>query len=185
MLINASVCLSTVTDHDASVTDWPLSSTRNESPGARLSRLLRRVDALIRKLKRAVVDRDAGPGPQDLMGLNRLLGSHVHRRHEPARLVCSDRQQRQSRRSESLADTRKMVAESRVSGEIDHAACRLDHVSAPQGSIAVEHSPRREMHRRHAVNRRAPAWAATRPNPVRERDLCRGTAAAGQPRPEQ
>jgi hypothetical protein len=39
-----------------------------------------------------VVDRDAGPGAEDLMGSDGFAGSHVDRRHEPARLIGSNRQ---------------------------------------------------------------------------------------------
>ena len=155
MLISASVCLSRsiANRHDVSVTDWPLPSTRNESSAAASrSRRFRRIDAIIGQLERAVVDRDAGPGRQDLVGANRLLGRHVHGGHEPARLVGSDRQQRQARRSEPLADLGEMVAEGRVSREINDAAGGFDHIAAPQRPIAVEDAARGKMHGGDAVN---------------------------------
>ncbi len=139
--------------HEVSVTDWPLRKHQKRiARGGLAQPPLRRIDALIRQLERAVVDRDAGLGGQDLVGSNRLLGRHVNRRHEPARLVGSDRQQRQARRSEPLADLREMVAEGRVSREINDAAGGFDHVAAPQSPIAVEDSARGKMHRGDAVD---------------------------------
>ena len=67
----------------------------------------RRVDTLIRELESSMVDRNAGPGGQDLMGFHRLIRRHMHWRHEPAGLVCANRQKRQAqRRGRNTASSR-------------------------------------------------------------------------------
>src|SRR5713226_8709288 len=83
-----------------------------------------------------------------------LLGSHVNRRHEPTRLVGPDWQQGQARRPKPLVNLGEMIAERGVPGEIDDSVLATDDVPAPEGFIAVENSPAREMQGRNAVNRR-------------------------------
>jgi hypothetical protein len=106
-----------------------------------------------------VVNRDASRRTQDVMGFRGVLGAHVYGRHEPARFVCSNRKQCQARRSKSLPDASEMIAESRVSREINDAVRRFNHISAPQSPI--------------------------RPNPTHGQDQCDGTEATAPPRPEQ
>src|SRR5579871_785914 len=89
------------------------------------------VDAFIRELESSMMDGDAGLGSQDLMGSNRLLGSHVQRRHEPAWFIRSDRQQGEVRRSERFPNLSEMRSERGVSCEIYEPFLTLDHISAP------------------------------------------------------
>ena len=140
---------------------------------------------IIRQLERAVVDRDAGLGAQYLVGSNRLIGRHMHWRHEPARLVCSDRQQRQARRAEPLADLREVIAESRVAREINDAGRPLRSRSRTTESDCG----RRVRAPKNAWPARSEWWfaraAAIRPNPVRGRDRCPGIATAALRRAER
>lgn len=53
---------------------------------------------------------------------------------------------------QTFTDAGEMIAKTGVSREIDDAVHRLDHVAAPQSSIAVEHGSSRKMQCRHAVN---------------------------------
>src|SRR6266571_4164983 len=99
-----------------------------------------------------MVDRDAGTGGQDLMCSDRLFGSHVRRRHEPAWLVRSDRQQREMRRSELFPNLGEMTSERGVSREVYEPVLTFDHIPAPKGLVAVENPPAREMQSRDAMN---------------------------------
>src|SRR5579863_10177126 len=121
MLISARVCLSMIMRASLNERHGLAVSQHQKriGPAARVELLLGSVDGLIAKLEGAVMNRDAGLGAQDLMRLNRLLGSHVHRRHKPARLVCADRKQRQTGRPEALADAGKMLPEPRVGRKVD------------------------------------------------------------------
>src|ERR1700756_2068712 len=51
-----------------------------------------------------------------------------------------------------------MIAESRVSREINDAVRSFDHISAPQSPVAIEEPSRRKMQRRHAVNGSYSKW---------------------------
>src|ERR1700686_4342042 len=127
MLISARVCLSIVMR-------MPLCQRNGLSivhyqeriGGAPPEEPPRCIEALIRQLECAVMDRDAGLSAQDMMGSRRVVRSHMHRRHEPTGLVCPDRQQRHARRAKPLPDEREMIAESRVAREINHPADRFD-----------------------------------------------------------
>lgn len=87
-----------------------------------------------------------------MVGANRVIGRHVDRRHEPARLIRADRQKGETRRAEAGADLGEMGAEGSVSREIDDAAGGFDHISAPECAIAIEESTRGKMHGGHAVD---------------------------------
>jgi hypothetical protein len=65
----------------------------------------------------------------------------MHRRHEPARLVRSNRQQRKVRRSELFPNLREMGPERGVSREIRDAFLAFNHIPAPQGHVAIVNSP--------------------------------------------
>ena len=140
MLISARVCLSMVMRislnerHGLAVRQHQ----KRIRPAARVELLLGSIDGLIAQLEGAVMNRDAGLRAQDLMSLNRLLGTHVDGRHKPARLVCADRQQRQAGRSEALADAGEMLSEASVGRKVDYAPPSFNYVAAPQGSISVE-----------------------------------------------
>jgi len=96
------------------------------------------IETLIRQLECAVMDRDASLSAQDMMGSRRVVRSHMHRRHEPAGLVCPDREQRHAWRAKPLPDEREMIAESRVAREINFPANCFDQVAAPQSPIAIQ-----------------------------------------------
>src|SRR6266478_2006214 len=94
MLTSASVCLSTVMPYRSLGKVRKLSVLENQKrPALRAGEELfpRNVECLIRQLERSMVDRDAGLGGQDVMCSDRFIGSHMHRRHEPAWFVRADR----------------------------------------------------------------------------------------------
>ena len=139
MLISARVCLSIVMrmplcKHNG----LSIVHDQERIGGALPEHPPRRIEALVRQLECAVMDRDAGLSAQDMMGSRRVVRSHVHRRHEPAGLVCPDRQQRHARRAKPLADEREMIPESRVAREINFPANCFDQVAAPQSPIAIQ-----------------------------------------------
>src|SRR5580658_4097949 len=139
MLISASVCLSRVMRpsfrkrHGLSIVQHQKRIAGSALAEARL----RCVEALIRELEGAMVDCDAGPGGQDLVCSYRLFGTHMDGRHEPARLIRSDWQERQARRSEPLPDLGEMRSECCVSREIHHLFLTFDHISAPERLVVV------------------------------------------------
>jgi len=122
-----------------------------------------RVNGVIRELKGAMVNGDTGLCCQDLVGPDSFIGGHVDRRHEPARLVGSNWQQRQAGRSEALPDVTEVLTESGVTGEIDHAPGGFDHVATPQRPVAIEHSASGKMQRRHAVDLASGEWKRMAP----------------------
>jgi len=76
------------------------------------------VDAVIRQLEGPVVDRNAGFCAENLVGSNGFFGSHVHWRHKPARLICTDGQQCKPRRAKLFPNPCEMISEACVAGEI-------------------------------------------------------------------
>jgi hypothetical protein len=114
------------------------------------------VEALIRQLESSMVDRDAGLGAQYPVRSNGILGSHVHRRHEPAWLVRSDRQQREARRSEPFPNLGEVTSERGISREIYEPFTAFDHIPAPEGRVAVVNSPPGGMQSWDAVDGEAP-----------------------------
>src|ERR1700737_2681269 len=79
------------------------------------------------------------------MRVDRLLRIDVHRVHEPARKIGSNRQEGQPDRCESIADLLEVLPPAGVASEVDVARLRCDHESAPQTAIAIGDSPRAEM----------------------------------------
>ena len=78
---------------------------------------------------------------------NRLGGVHVHRRHEPARLVGTDWQQGNIWRTQPGADRRPMRTGPAIAGE-EHPALvsgGLQHEAAPERSIAIKRCACGEM----------------------------------------
>src|ERR1700733_2523126 len=111
------------------------------------------VDAIIGKLKCAVVDRDTRPRTQDFMRSHCFVWIHMDRRHEPSRLIGSDWQESEPRRSKPLADLAEMIAESCVPREINLTVLAHDHVSAPESSVAIREASARKMLCWNTVNR--------------------------------
>src|SRR5512144_2615450 len=98
----------------------------------------RLVDALRGQLDGAVMHADAADRLEINVSLHRFGGIHVHRLHEPARLVGANRQQREIDRSESPANIRKERRVGRIACEIQAEAADADHESAPQRAVTVE-----------------------------------------------
>src|SRR2546423_12467327 len=94
-------------------------------------RLLGTIDALIRELKRSMMNRDARLGAENLVRSSRLLRGHVDGRHEPARFVSSDGQECEARRAESFPDLGEMIPKRSISREIHDSVMGFDHVPAP------------------------------------------------------
>src|SRR5262245_58706671 len=103
------------------------------------------VDPFGRQLKCAEVHRHTVRGFEIQMSLNGLLGIHVNGPHEPARLIRTDRQKRQIDRAEPLS----YIAEERrvrgVAGEINSRVAGRDLESAPERTVLVERTARREV----------------------------------------
>ena len=76
------------------------------------------VDALVSELDGGVVDGDGRFRAKQPVGAHRLVGVDVLRRHEPARLVGADGQQREVRWPDALADLREVLAHAGVAGEL-------------------------------------------------------------------
>jgi len=72
------------------------------------------------------------------MSLDGFIRVHVDRRHEPAGLVGADGKKSQPRRAEAVANPREERAEAGVGGEVDEPNGGFQHVTAPQGAIAIE-----------------------------------------------
>ena len=66
------------------------------------------------------------------MSADGLGGIHVHRLHEPPRLVGTDGQQRECRRAEPGPDRREMRSPGGVAGKPDRATRGPEHEAAPQ-----------------------------------------------------
>lgn len=79
----------------------------------------------------------------------------MNRRHEPARFVRADGQEREVRRSEPRADFGEVGTERGIAGEVGDASRKLDNVSAPQRLVAVGHGASREVQGWDAVDRDA------------------------------
>src|SRR5579872_5055234 len=95
-----------------------LEDQKRRRPAESVELFGRGVEALIGQLEGSVVNGDAGFGAQDFMRANGFIGSHVHRRHEPARLIRSDGQKGEIGRSELLANLSEVRPEGGVSGEV-------------------------------------------------------------------
>jgi len=95
---------------------------------------------------------NAGARAQDTMRFESVFGVHVHGRHEPARLVRSNRQEGDARRSEALADPREVRAEGGVGREIRHPEIGLDHITRPERAVAVGQSAAGEVEGRTGVD---------------------------------
>src|SRR6266851_2287968 len=98
--------------------------------------MLWRIDAVVGKLECTMMDSNARMRTEYLVRSDRLRGIHVNRRHEPPWIVGADRQQRETRRTEPLANLPEMITESGVPGKISCVFLSLDHVSTPKSSVA-------------------------------------------------
>ncbi len=79
-----------------------------------------------------------------------LLGIHVHRGHEPARLVCADRHQRDVDRRHALTDVGEVRRVAGIANEVERDPVDAHDVAAPQRPVAVPRRARGEVLRRHA-----------------------------------
>ena len=95
------------------------------------------VEPLVRELERAEVHRDADARLEIEVDANRLLGVHVDGRHEPARLVGANRDQREIDRAQPGADLGEVAAVARITREVDRLPSDSDAEASPQRSIAV------------------------------------------------
>ena len=87
--------------------------------------------SIVRESERAEVRGHARLRAKVLMRFDRLLGRHVHSRHEPLGPERTDRQQRQPRRTKSRADLGEVFAVARVCSEEDRARGCADHERRP------------------------------------------------------
>ena len=84
------------------------------------------------------MDGDASLCAQNVMRLNGFLGTHVHRRHEPARFVGADGQECEIWLAELFANLDEVISEPRVPSEVHPTFWIFDYISAPQSFVAVE-----------------------------------------------
>ena len=114
------------------------------------------VEPLVRELERPEVHRDADARLKIEVDANRLLGVHVDGRHEPARLVGANRDQREIDRAQPGADLGEVAAVARITREIDRLPSDPDAEASPQRSIPVAQAASREVLGRRARNRDVP-----------------------------
>src|SRR5690242_7309948 len=78
-------------------------------------------------------------------GLGRI---HVHRLHEPSRLVAADAEEGDIGTAEPLPDGSKMPCISGIAGEIDGPPAAFDEIAAPKAVLPVAQAAGGEMLRR-------------------------------------
>ena len=87
-----------------------------------------------------------------IVSANRIRRRHMRRLHEPSRLKRTDRQKRQADGREPPFDIQKVRPVRRISRKEDRARGPLNHIAAPQRSVAIERTPARGMSRRNTRN---------------------------------
>src|SRR3984957_16048891 len=109
---------------------------RNAAYGERVSEIrLRPIDRFCRQLKRPEMHADAVPADQVPVSPHRFGRIHVHRPHEPARLIGADAEHRDVGRAEAAPDVGEMRRISAVAAEIDAESAAFDHIPAPQALL--------------------------------------------------
>ena len=117
----------------------PENQKRIVSP-ARHKLFLGSVDAIIRQLESPVVHRDASFCAENFVRSNGFFGSHVHRRHKPAWLICTDGQQCKLWRAKFFSNLGEMASETSVPCEVHNAFEIFNYVPAPQGLVTVKYA---------------------------------------------
>ncbi len=98
------------------------------------------VESFVRELERTEVHPDADARLQVEVNANRFFRVHVHGRHEPARLVGPDRDERHIDRAQARADLDEVSAVAGIAGEVEGLARDAQAEATPQRPVAVAYA---------------------------------------------
>jgi hypothetical protein len=110
-----------------------------------------------------MMDRDAHEGFEREARLQGFGGTDMRGAHHPARLIGTDRNERQVHGSEPPTNLPEVRPARRIAREIDHARVGFDHKASPKACITVEKPPGREVPRRNIGRANIVADAARGP----------------------